>query len=631
MSRVLRCAVSLTATGVLLALSPLTPAANAHGGSHPTPFPSPTPPPSWPTPTPFPTPGGPRPSDGPTTPWPPSTPSPAPPPGPSPTPTPGTGPRPTPGGPRPPSSPPPTGPTGPTAPSRPGRPRPASSGPDGLGWETWWSLNQWQYLRVRRVGVQASGGDEPGSPTGTGTVGNDNLWKFLLDQTNHKYYDIRAASCIAIGRAGHIGMAGFLQPKAHDPNNDVRESALLGMGMLGSPMPVIQMQMILRDPATPNRLRAAAALGLGFTNDQSAIPALRRLLEEDGEEEIRAAAALALGRAGGTPERDLLLKVAQNGGVDAKIRSYAIGALGRIARGLRVTGAVPDPTADVLRRLALGDRADEVRRASVLALGHIGDPDALDTVLKVWANDADNQTERFAILTAAQLASGRTEAIVVLNRLQPLLGGRGTAGERGFAAIAAGLLGHDKAGPSLLKMITSGGSQDSEAAACVGLGLLRYDKAHGTLAQVASGRGAPKVRGYAALALGMINHTEAATTLTMLLDTVTTPQIRGSAAVGLGLTGAPRGTLKLVKMLEGGDTYVRMTTAVALGFLRDETTLNPIMKRFEREQSNEVKALLVVALGRIAQRDELAPHQDLARGVNYVAPNAAIALAMRLQ
>ena len=86
-----------------------------------------------------------------------------------------------------------------------------------------------------------------------------------------------------------------------------------------------------------------------------------------------------------------------------------------------------------------------------------------------------------------------------------------------------------------------------------------------------------------------------------------------------------------ITMLKGGNTYVRMTTAVALGFLRDETAIHPILQRFEKEPSNEVKALLVVALGRIAQRDVLAAHQELARGVNYMAPNAAIALAMRLQ
>ena len=117
----------------------------------------------------------------------------------------------------------------------------------------------------------------------------------------------------------------------------------------------------------------------------------------------------------------------------------------------------------------------------------------------------------------------------------------------------------------------------------------------------------------------------------MLLSTVTTPEIRGSAAVGLGLTGTARGTAQLISMLKGGNTYVRMTTAVALGFLRDETAIHPILQRFETEPSNEVKALLVVALGRIAQRDVLAAHQELARGVNYLAPNAAIALAMRLQ
>jgi HEAT repeat protein len=586
MSRYRSIATTLAVAGAFWACAP---PATAHGGSHPTPFPNPTPVPSWPTPTYVPP--GPNNPDAPTRPGAPTQPTP-----PAPLP-PTTTQRPGPGTPRPPGTPSgPVGPARPTPPTGPKRPRPKASGPDGRGWETWWHLNQWQYLRVQRVGTQTSGGDAPDTPAGTGTVGNSKLFEFLIEQSSHKYFDIRAASCIAIGRAGTMGMAGFLQPKAHDPNLDVRESALLGMGLLGSPIPVMQMQMILRDPTTPNRLRASAALGLGFTKDQSAIPALRKLLSAPGEDDIRAAAALALGFAGGASERDLLLRVAANQSQDKRVRSYAIGAAGRIAHRLRGNGGDPDPTSEALRRLLLGDRSDEVRRAAVLALGHIGDPDALPAVLKAWANDTDSMTERFAMLTAAQLARGRTEATTVFARLQPILAGRGTAGERGFAALATGLLRHSKGGPALLKMLGSAGAQKSQAAACVGLGLMRYTQAHAALAKTAAGRGAPKVRGYAALAVGMVGHEEASKTLQMLLSTVTIPEIRGSAAVGLGLTGTARGTAQLLTMLKGGNTYVRMTTAVALGFLRDETAIQPILQRFKTEPSNEVKALLVAIL-----------------------------------
>ena len=180
-------------------------------------------------------------------------------------------------------------------------------------------------------------------------------------------------------------------------------------------------------------------------------------------------------------------------------------------------------------------------------------------------------------------------------------------------------------------MLTGGGANDTRSAATVGLGLLRAKDAHPDLLAVARGRGDARMRGYATLAVGMVAAEDAPTAVRALLDSERDPTVRASAAIALGLTGAARDVTALTRLLADQSAYLRFSTAAALGFLRDDAAIAPICKHFKTEASAEARALLVVALGRIAQRDPVAPHHRVVRWVDYTVRNEAVDVAMRLE
>ena len=84
-----------------------------------------------------------------------------------------------------------------------------------------------------------------------------------------------------------------------------RTRAVAALAVVAHPEAAAQLEALLRDPSTPIPLRAAAVFALGRRAGHSALPALSPLLR-DGSEQVRASAARALGRLGGSEARKVL-------------------------------------------------------------------------------------------------------------------------------------------------------------------------------------------------------------------------------------------------------------------------------------------------------------------------------------
>jgi hypothetical protein len=67
-----------------------------------------------------------------------------------------------------------------------------------MKWQEWWIRNEWQFIRVHKKETKRSG---------EGVVYNElsqpmkNLVNFLMKQLRHKYWDVRAASALALGKS----------------------------------------------------------------------------------------------------------------------------------------------------------------------------------------------------------------------------------------------------------------------------------------------------------------------------------------------------------------------------------------------------------------------------------------------
>ncbi|MCI0340479.1 MAG: HEAT repeat domain-containing protein [Planctomycetales bacterium] len=525
------------------------------------------------------------------------------------------------------------GPTGPTAPRRPGNSR---ASPAETRWEEWWFLNRHAYARVERKGVAEKTG--PGGPTPFLATP---LGAFLLQELRGPAGIVRAAAALAIGKAGEPTLAPLLLPLLEDPDPEVRESALLAMGLSRASAVVPQILAVAQDRVRREpRLRAAAALAAGLSGDRAAAAGLAALLERTGEEaEVRGAAALALGLLRDPAGAPALLRAAAREGEEASVRAYAIAGIGHAGRdgaaSLGGEARLAEARA-LLARLLSADRAEDVRRAAVLALGAIGDARDLGTVRRAVASDRDRMVERFGRLAAARLARGPAgaapapEAAEVRAECVKALSTLGNHEGRGFAAMALGVLGDPAAGTPLRQSLLSEEDPSLRGAAAIALGLLREKTAIGDLLRLAESPGEPTLRAMAAVALGLGGEATSLPRLQKLLESSTLPEVRAAAALALGLSGARGTAAGLLPVLEEKNSYLRLSTILAIGALRDEAAVGPLITRFKAETDPETRALILVALGHIADRSDRPVLPSVAEWMNYLVHTPAVDTAIRL-
>jgi HEAT repeat protein len=163
---------------------------------------------------------------------------------------------------------------------------------------------------------------------------------------------------------------------------------------------------LLKDPDWV--VRREAAITLGEMGDERCVEPLCNALR-DGDWQVREVAIEALGQVG-SPAVEMLIKLLR----DWDVRKYAINALGKI-RDERVldplmmqlkndefkddaTIALVELGEPALERLvkALKDKDENIRKQSVLALGRIKHPDAIDPLIEMLADN-----DWFTRLTAA--------------------------------------------------------------------------------------------------------------------------------------------------------------------------------------------------------------------------------------
>jgi HEAT repeat protein len=157
---------------------------------------------------------------------------------------------------------------------------------------------------------------------------------------------------------------------------------------------------MLGEGSTPERRRNAAE-ELGRSGDASAVPPLCTCLR-DGDKEVRASAAAALGRLGAPAVPPLLGLLTDR---DWHVRYRAAEALGLI----RERRAVPALVA------ALADSRDHVRYMAAKSLGAIGDAAAIEPLIAAIADG--NEFVRRSVAAALGLLGGDAARRALRGRL----------------------------------------------------------------------------------------------------------------------------------------------------------------------------------------------------------------------
>lgn len=523
------------------------------------------------------------------------------------------------------------------------------------------------------------------------------LKKALENETNN---DIVTGCLIALAKIGDTvredGTSEFQEIIGEflaEPTQEIRETAAVSLGILGNPSSLDLLEGLLfnndlgqkavKSTEVDDRTRAFATYGLGLvgalTEDMEVRQRIVRSLvkampiaEGLATQDVPAAIVISMGLvplesqvseedaaedaevSSIQQQVDFLLSYFEENGKDRFIRAHIPTSVGRLYRAFE-TGGASIEEAEALKAQIAGplmlpldprkgrDKEVELRMASSLALGLIGDADAtgLDAEIREAlmgsAKDADRQVRKFALIALAKSASrtgadeastaeGRDETVeYLINQMK-----RGKSGVERWAGLAAGvyasyLNSNDELAPTALagglrEQLKKAKAVDDIAAFSVATGIYGDKNSAEELMERLDKTSQWDTRGYVALGLGLLRHNQAVEPIQQIIDeSEYRPDLLKQAAIALGLLGDRQASKTLVSMLEdAGSLSTQAALASALGFIGDKGSVGPLVEMLDDTSlTDTARGFAAVALGIVAEKELLPWNEKIARDVNY--------------
>ncbi len=437
----------------------------------------------------------------------------------------------------------------------------------------------------------------------------------LLRTINRKseHEDVHGGALVALGKVGNAGHVAMFHDalwnrfrntagQRLDFGLQARESAVLALGLLpnladGDRRSVRDVCLkAIADDSLRTRERSWAAVCLGLQRDRDAVAPLLELLGRKYKDDNLPAGILAgLGLIGDPSVRETLEHIVLKGRVGKQ----------------RVSG--------------------RVRAFAVYALGKLGDPKALDTVLAVLkARKFGKLVKRSCAIAAGPLGAAAPTELqqeTVRALLRYTRRGRDTTA-RNFALISLSRIGTERALRGLLQTADKGRYAERPFAA-LGLGTavfysdraakenrgaaLDADLRASIVAQLAKLSVEIKdndTRAAFWLARGLVKDTAAIETMTSIVSSRKDATLRGYCCVALGLIGKGTRDVRdalLLALRERKNTDLRRDAATGLGLLHDGDVLNLLITELRRAKSFAVQGQLITAIGTIGDQRAIAP------------------------
>ncbi len=244
----------------------------------------------------------------------------------------------------------------------------------------------------------------------------------------------------------------------------IRAHAAQGLARCGGPRAVEALVQATEDKDADVRRAALFALGaVARPEDESALKAFRKRIDQDPDMGCRDAAILGMGRQG-APAAKKTIDDAVAGGRRVHA-SYALTALGFWSR----RAGDPRAAAPIRAALASGKTPAE-RAAACFALGLARDKGARPVVVRIAEGGAEGNVRAVAASVVADLVAdgaASDETVLVLRRLT---GPSEPSDVRREAAIALGTIGDAAAAKDLLRIVESSDGNFERAAAVSALG-----------------------------------------------------------------------------------------------------------------------------------------------------------------
>ncbi|MEW6072913.1 MAG: hypothetical protein AB1726_10035 [Planctomycetota bacterium] len=524
--------------------------------------------------------------------------------------------------------------------------------------------------RILPALVEALGGS-PSADLTTGVlvalakIGNDqddalrrDLAPLLKARLADPRQEVSETAAVALGLLGDLDSASLLASLAADGEEGRRA--------------------VLARRVAP-RTRVFAAYGLGVLGHRSENEDVRRFAvhklawvlagDDSASPDLAVACVLALGRvplawagapipsAGPSPARAgsresqvaLLLGIVRDERADAGVRAHATTSLGTVLALDASAGPpvlVEEVCAELVQRLGAGaGEPREVRQSAATALGLLGDldPDPRDAAVRsallgAARADRDGPTRHFAAIALARIAArpGRGEDPEAAAAIQTLFLrdlARSPAPTRPWMALALGIQERFRAASfrqppdvdvaaALRSALAEAPDAMERGALCIANGILGDPTPEGELRSVMERGGEDWLRGLAAIALGLVDARGSLERLRALAaDSTYHPELLRELAIALGLLGDSEASRQLVQSLQKASSLASQASlARALGRIGDQGAVDPLISLLcSSEEVDLARAFAAVALGEVADRDELPWNTIFSVDTNYLA------------
>jgi HEAT repeat protein len=527
------------------------------------------------------------------------------------------------------------------------------SGPGFEQWEFWWQYNKDALLNLKSnlySGiVSGSSGfflgdkgrtDAANTARPTAKVIEEQILPVLKAALKDKQPDVRDSAVIALGKVGSRPDIATLVENLKDEARSVREASVLALGILGDKEATETLIHILKDDQEARklrgggkeletRLRAMAAISLGLIGDERAVDALIagvNLNEKVQDIPVCAAVGLGLMRNKDPKIISTLIALTKDSKHDQVVRAHAINSLGRMFQDKR--GEAPKEVVEAIEK-ALKDKEAVLRRSAVLTVGLVSKMD--DPIARMLPKIAEDDSDLTARYWAA-ISMGQIGGEAFRKELEKGLTSQSQV--RAYSALALGLQARaepkekDANDASLSKTLDAFKDEKDpsiQGALAISLGLMGgNDKSKEALKQALVSSGNPLFQGYACVGLGLMRARDAKDTIVEVLRGASSkPDLQREAAIGLGLMGMRDVIKELVAILNPADgrtpsTLTMGSISQALGFIGDSTAIPPLVEIVKNEGLPALsRGFAIVALGTIGEEQPLPVLSNVARDLNY--------------
>jgi HEAT repeat protein len=556
---------------------------------------------------------------------------------------------------------------------------------DAVSWQVWWEFNKDPFLRRREI-VQAgpvSGSDEFFLGTRRSTDLRDTLLPTEADRRERllpalvellrkeKNKDIATACLVALGKIGldapGLDLEALFAQSMRRDNQEIRETAVLALGISGRRAGIPLLVSLLRDDATgrrcvdkekvDDRTRAFAAYALGLAarkcdlpDKQTARDALAQTLKDPAvqDRDLRTAVINGLGllrppadQAAGkrliwtTVDALQAFYELDLGKGDQLLQAHVPIAIARLL-GRGTEPAHQRAKKALLRELGMRERRhNAIYQSAAVALGMLcvppeqGEEDAAcaQALLRCYRDAIDQQARYFAVIALGRIGGAQNRA-ALLEHWEKANKTR----EKPWIALALGLLARPAAVAgqpdltivdALLADLRTVDNKEARAGIAIGLGLCRSPTAGPAILDLLRRNELEEqLAGYLCIALALLGHDAAVPELTAIVErSVRRPLLLQQAAVALGELGDKSAAQLLARLLGQNDSTATLAAlAAALGQIGDRRSIDPLLAQLRDEELTRLaRAFVAAALGGIGDKDPLPWNMPLSVDSNYAA------------